>query len=221
MATYLKQADTHAESLLKYLEDNATDLKYAEWYDDLSVNTKMEGYLVNSARTASQYVDIDESRRIFLRMKKRIVQVEKRHIAKLICDDQYNELVAEIQADTVTPENAALIDKLRPIIAKMALYLTIPAIRVAVNDSGLYLITSHDGITGKDATRKEEIKSYMSSLKEGAFGYEADEAELRQFINDNIADYPLIEASPCYTTQADPGPSWKIDNSPENKHFSV
>ena len=217
---FIQQADIHAEKLLEYLEDNASGTKYATWYAS-TANTKNEGYMVNTTRIASRYIDINESRRIFIRMKKRIIDVEFRTIKKLICEDQYVELVAQIQGDNITPENQALMDKIRPIVAKMALYLTIPALRISITDQGITIYSSNDSVVTKAAADREQVKHLLNSLKADPFGYEADERELKEFIEANITDYPLISASDCYTIKTDPGPTWQAENSADNKHFSV
>lgn len=221
---YIQQADTHAEKLLQFLEENASVTKYNNWYSNLEVNTKMSGSLVPSARIASQYIDINESRRIFLKMKRRITEVEQRYVKRMICQDQYDAMVTEIQSGTISAEVSVLIEALRPYVCKMALYLTLPGIRVQISHDGLTLWSYNDGVISKDgapSNRKEELKAYLESLSTGELGYKADEAEIRQFITDNIADYPLIAASPCYTVQTSPGPSWQVTNSESNKHFSV
>jgi hypothetical protein len=220
MLSYIQQADIHAEKMLQYLEENASPLTYATWYNS-TANTKNEGWMVNSAIVASQYIDINNSRRIFLRLKKRIKDIESSYIKRLICADQYNELVTQIQADSISAENQLLIDKLRPIIAKMALYFTIPSLRIAITDQGIMIYSSNDGIISKQMADKDQIKDLKESLIDNEFGYKSDETELEEFIEANIDDYPLIAASDCYTIKTSPGPSWQVENSSDNKHFSV
>lgn len=219
--SYIQKADLHAEKLLEYLEQSASALLYQEWYEDPVANTKLEGWIVNSTRIASFYVDINDSRRIFLRMKKRIKDIEANYIKKLICKPQYDELVAQIKADTLTLENGILIEKLQPIISKMALYQTIPSLRIGVSDAGLTIYSSNDSVVSKQAADKDQVKVLMASLKSEPFGYESDISELEEWIKDNIADYPMIETSDCYTIQTVPGPKWQVENSVDNKHFSV
>lgn len=220
MLSYIQQADIHAEKLLEFLEANATGVLYASWYYS-SANTKNEGWMVNSTIVASQYIDINDSRRIFLRLKKRIKDIESNYIKRLICADQYDELVTQIQADSITAANQLLIDKMRPIIAKMALYFTIPSLRISITDQGIMIYSISDGIVSKQMADKDQIKDLKESLKGDEFGFESDQRELEEFIAANISDYPLIEESDCYTIATDPGPTWQVENNSDNKHFSV
>lgn len=219
--SFIQKADLHAEKLLEYLEANASGTKYADWFNDLTVNTRLEGWMVNNTRIASQYIDINESRRIFLRLKKRIKDIESTYVKRLICADQYDELVTQIQADSITAENQLLIDRIRPIVAKKALYLTMPSLRISISDQGITIYSSNDGVVNKEAADRDQIKYLLESLKGGEFGYEHDQRELEEFIEANISDYPLIEASECYTIQPDPGPTYQVENLSDNKHFSV
>lgn len=217
---YLRQADTHAEKLLEFLETNATPLVYTDWHTS-SYNTIATGALLSTAKQATEYIDIDNSRRLWLRVKKRATQIETAIISKLIGAAQYSELVAEIKAGTLTADNTALLSYLRPIIAKKALYETLPAIKIGITGSGITLHSSSDGYISKAAASAQDIKLLMYSLKEGELGYMADIAALNNYIITNIDTYPLIKAATVYTARAVPGPSFLPVNDINAKHFSV
>lgn len=218
---YINQGDQWADALLEFLEENASAIKYNDWYSDDSANTAMQGFIVYKTAIASQYVDINESRRVFLRMKKRIREIEQSEIKRLLCSDQYTEIVDQIKTGSLTPSNTALINLLQPYISKKALWLTIPSIRVSVTDEGITMHSTNDSVVQKAAAQKEEVNELRDSLRCGDFGYDADWQKVDQFIIDNIANYPLIQASPCWTSKSTTVPRYKVDNDPCNKHFSV
>lgn len=220
-ANHLKSGDMHAEKLLQFLEENANGVDtYAEWFNSSS-NTIADGTLLPTAREASRFVDINESRRIFLRMKKVIRDIEQKHVKRLICTTQYDTLVASIKAKSTTAEEDALIEQLRPFVAKKALYLTLPYLQVGVTDTGLIMYSSSDGVISKEVASDEKVQLLMRSLRDGDFGYMSDEEAAIQFIHDNISNYPDIESSDCYTQRADPGPKHQYPNSSNTKHFVV
>lgn len=219
---YLTSGDRWADKLLEYLEENAAANKYQQWFDDEAANTKMSGTIVYSTSIASQYIDINESRRVFIRLKKRIKEIERYYIKSIICSDQYEELVTELQAGNVSDPNKSLIAMLEPIIAKKALYLTIPSLRISITDEGITMHSSNDSVVIKSAASKSDVNDLVNNLRKRELnGYEADEDRLRQFIIDNISDYPLIEGSSCWTYQPEDSPKYIPDNDPCNKHFSV
>jgi hypothetical protein len=219
---YITSADRAADKLLDYLEQNASATKYNEWFSDIDANTAMTGAIVYKTSIASKYIDINESRRVFLRLKKRIKDIEASYIKRLICTDQYEEVLTQLRTGSLTSINEKLVAKLEPIIAKKALYLTMPSLAISVEAEGLLMYSSNDSVVQKQIAGSEEKKLLMCNLKEGDFGYEADEEELDAFLAENIADYPLISASPCWTNRPTDGNlKYSPDNDPCNKHFSV
>ncbi len=211
----LKNGDIHADKLLKYLEDHAADF---ETWADSTANTKKSGVLVYSTAIASRFIQINDSRRVYLKLFQTIKDIEARFAKKLVGKDQYDALVTALQAGSVTTAQQNLLEKLYPIICKRALYMQLPFMRISINENGVFVYSGLDELHKYFAT-DADIKILRQQLIDGELGYLADELELKQFIEDNINDYPLIEASEAYTVQPDPGPTFKPNNDPNNKHF--
>lgn len=218
----LKSGDIHADRLLAFLEENASIEKYATWYQS-EANTVNSGTIVYNTAIASKHIDIGESRRIYLQLRPTIVALERRFVPRLIGQSQYADLINNIQANTVSAEYAKLIDRLEPIICKRALFMRLPFMQVSIgHDGAIWLYSDVSELRKKDfLASREDVKILRHELMDGELGYLAYEEELRQFIIDNIADYPLMKSSPVYTVQPDPGPTWDPRNSHENKFFSV
>lgn len=218
----LKNGDIHADKLLEFLELNATASNdFQNWFTS-PANTKMSGYLVYSTEVASKFIRINNSRRVYLALCNTIKELEPRFIPKLVGKAQYDELVTQLQAGTTTATNLKLVEKVQPIIAKRSLFMQLQFMRVQINENGLFIYSGTDDFfdIGQLAT-DADIKILRHQLMDGELGYVADEAELRQFILDNIDDYPLIKTTGIYTIASDPGPGWLPSNDPCNKHFSV
>lgn len=221
---FLHHGDRFAEKLLQYLEKNAGPAKYSAWYADLAANTAMEGFIVHSTRVASLHILINDSRRIFLQLKPKIKEIEQGDIRRILCVDQYDEIVTQIRTGTLTNANKSLIAQLEPFICRKALHETLPYIRVSITHEGLTMHSSTDGVVSKStatdntAIGNTAVKKMMERLK-GA--YEDDRKKIDQFIIDNIDDYPLLKASPCYTSKSTTPPKYVVDNDPDKNHFSV
>jgi hypothetical protein len=219
---YITSADAAADKLLEYLEENASPTKYGTWYGDIIANTAMTGCIVYKTSVASKYIDIRGNRRVFLRLKKRITDIEGSYVKRLICKDQYEEIVTQLKTGSLTNTNAKLVALLEPIISKRALYLTLPSLAISIEAQGIMMYSSNDSVIQKQTAGNEEKKQLMVSLKEGDFGYEADEAELDAFLTENIQSFPLISASPCWASKPSDGNiTWGPDNHCSDKHFSV
>lgn len=214
----MRSGDIHADKLLEFLEANAGD--YAAWASS-TANTKKSGILVYNAAIASRHIDIGNSRRVYLKLYPTICDVESRVLPRLVSKEQYEELVALLQAGTgFTPEQEALVNKLEAIVSKRALYVHLPKMRISITDAGLFTYSGLDELH-KYFASDAEVKTLRHELADGEFGYKNDEAELQQFLEDNIDDYPLVKASAVYTVQPDPGPTFTPTNSIFNKHFIV
>lgn len=219
----LRNGDIHADALLEFLEQNATVSVYATWFADSVANTRMSGSIVYSTAIASQHIQIAASRRVFLQLRQKIREIETRLIPKLIGSGQYEELVTQIRTGGTgipTTANKNLIARLEPIIAKRALFMQLPFMRVQINENGVFVYSGTDDLIKPNQLASEsDIKSLRQQLSDPDFGFPADERELRQFILDNIDDYPLIKATSIYLVQPNPGPTFVPRNCSTNKHF--
>lgn len=217
----LRNGDIHADKLLEFLEENATGSVYATWFGS-SANTARTGTIVFNTAIASQHIDINGSRRVFLKLRPKIREIEQRFIPKLIGQAQYDDLVTKLKAGTTTSADDTLIALLEPIIAKRALFMQLPFMRVQITDNGIFIYSGTDDLYKLGQLAGEaEIKVLRHQLMDSELGYLSDENNLREFILDNIADYPLIASSGVYTVQPDPGPKWQPENDPDSKHFAV
>lgn len=218
----LKNADLHADKLLEYLEANATDINdYQLWLSN--AGTKNSGYIVYGVAIANKHIDINSSRRVFLKLRPKLQEIEKRIVPKWIGQAQYDSLVTKLKAQTLTTDEKSLIAKIEPIICKRALFLQLPFMRVQITENGIFIYSGTDDLylLGKLAN-DADVKTLRQQLVDGELGYLADEENLRTFINDNIANYPLIKASTAYTTPRAPGPTWNpTDPDPDDKYFAV
>lgn len=217
----LKMADIHADKLLEYLEETATDEIHGTWFNS-TANVKTKGLIVYSTGILSNHISINNSRRVYLALRNTIRDVEARHISKLIGKAQYDEIVQQIVSSSLSIENEALVQKLEPIISKYSLYLRLQFMRVQIAGEGIVIYSGTDEIFKPNQMATDaDIRILRQQLHDEPLGYISDEKELKQFYLDNIDDYPLIKASNLYTIRPDPGPEWTPTNSDNNKHFIV
>jgi hypothetical protein len=216
--TTLKKADQYADKLLEYLENTSSPTVFQLWHLT-DADPRLEGFLVYNTDTFNQEVDISGSRRLFLKLKRYIRQVEQRNVQNLVCSDQYQELVAQRKAGTLTAANQALVDQLVPIICRQAMVLALPSLRILSSEDGIQTISSADGIDSRALAGDKEVKNLIDVLEGGPFGYKEKVQEIQEFIATNIGDYPLIEVSPCYTSRPTETKKHLFENNQENKHF--
>jgi hypothetical protein len=218
----LTQGDIHADKLLEYLEDKSNLTAYATWVASAS-NTSRSGLLVSNTRIANQHIRINNSRRLFKKLLPVLETIETRSLPKLVGQQQYDELVDQLKNNTLSANNAKLVAKLQPLVAKRALYENLPYLQVSIGTDGIWLYTEVADLRKKDFLATDsQIKAMRLQLMDGEFGYLSDEQELRQFLLDNIDNYPLVKTTGVYTSRPDPGPTWRTpDPEPNDKYFAV
>ncbi len=216
----LKNGDIHADKLLEYLELNATASNdFQTWFNNVKANTINSGFIVYGTSIASRHIDINNSRRVFLKLRQKMKEIETRIVPKLIGVVQYDALVVQLKARTLSAPNIKLVALIEPIICKRALFMQAQFMRIQITENGIIMYSGTDEIFKGLLASDADVKVLKAQLLDDELGYLADELRLNQFILDNIADYPLIKASTAYTVQPDPGPTFRPDNNPDNKHF--
>lgn len=221
MMSTLRAADQHADKLLEYLEGVAAS--FPTWANS-PANTKKSGYIVYSTTIAAKHIDINSSRRVFLKLWPKIKEIESKHVIKLIGANQYNEIVTELQAGTLSANNKKLTDLIEPIVAKRALFMQLPFMRVQLDGGGVFVYSGTDDLIKLGQLASDaDIKILRHQLMDAdEFGYLHDEEELNQYLLDNIDTYPLVKASGIYTSRPDPGPTWRpAPPEPDDKFFAV
>lgn len=218
----LRYGDIHADKMLEYLESNATDInEFQLWL--ANAPTKTSGYIVYGVSVASRHIDINGSRRVFLKLKSKLHDIEAHLVPKWIGQDQYTALVMGLKANTLSTIEKELVAKIEPIICKRALFLQLPFMRVQITENGIFVYSGTDDLylPGKLAG-DVEIKTLRHQLKDGELGYLQDEEALQAFIQENIDSFPAIKASTAYTVERKPGPTWQpLDPDPEDKYFAI
>ena len=129
-----------------------------------------------------------------------ILDGQRKYIYPIICQDQYEELQLQIETNTVTPANQLLLTNIKFCLAYYALYMALPFYKLRVREQGVLNQTGDNG-TNADL---EELKYLRQQITQSA---EIWEINLRQFIEDNSVDYPLIYSCSCNKCQPCGGPT--------------
>jgi hypothetical protein len=211
----LKSADRAADKLLEFLENNADD--YTEWATSESF-TKLKGSFVSTTTILNQFVNIDFSRRVFLKLKSYLLIAEVLKVQKLMCTPQYNRLKNGMIEGNLTDAEKQLIKYIQPVVAKYALYTAIPELRIAITDTGININSFSDGIKRRDGASDLQIKALRENTWEQ---YQHYEESLKFFLLQNADEYPLYKESPCFENKATPGPKHRIKNNINSSFFGV
>jgi len=132
--------------------------------------------------------------------KQMILDGQRKYIYPIICQDMYEQLQLEIETNTVTVVNQTLLTNIKYCLAYYTLYMALPFYKIRVREQGPGNQTG-DNMINADL---EEFKYLRQQVTQSA---EIWEINLRNFIEDNKVDYPLIESCGCAKCKPCSGPT--------------
>jgi hypothetical protein len=113
-----------------------------------------------------------------------IALVQDRHIRKILCNDFYNELIEQLEDDTVTTANQTLIDDyIKPAMVYRSYARYVATANVFSSASGMRKYLEQDSEPATSA----DLASIIGQAESDALFYER---ELYEFLEDNEDDYP-------------------------------
>ena len=183
------------EKLLIYLWSVATGT-YTGW-DASAERTNHRNLLLLSAKEFQQSVDINNSYEIFRKLKSYILFAELNHVKPITGAAQYDQLKANVLANSITANNEILMAFIRPCLANYAmangalrLSFVLQAYGIIQNRKG-----DKDNINVEDPVKDNLLSAFMHECKRNGQLYED---QLREYLKANAATYPLYEASDAF-----------------------
>lgn len=208
----IAQGDEAAESLIAFLEEHADD--YPLWKDSEAFSYS-DGSLFAKAEEFSHFIDINQSRRLFLRLKPYIRRAEIL-AKKVLGTEQFTDLHAQLSAQSVSPEGEELLVYVRAYVAHEAMLRALPFLSFSQSASGLQIITTIEQINVKSAlsaTDRKELKQEVYTQLEEA------RRDLIQFLEEHAANYPLWGNSAA-NSQRQPKTHWRrTENKPDRGYI--
>jgi hypothetical protein len=112
-----------------------------------------------------------------------IAIVQDRYIRKILCDDFYNELINQINSDTLTPDNKTLVDNyIKPAMVYRSYARYVATANVYSSVSGLRKYKEDDS----DAAERDDLIPLIKQAESDATFYER---ELIEFLDNNEDSY--------------------------------
>ncbi|KOY86030.1 hypothetical protein AD998_07625 [bacterium 336/3] len=186
--SFTQSADDCINSLIQFLDDNATD--YTDWENTAFVQ-KRSNLLIKSANELSDHIYFPNSHYAFWKMYAFFGIAERKHLTPSISE----ELLQEFKdATTPTAKEKKAIQKAKDALAHFAFYEAIPALQFKIVGGSLLITTYSDGI----AVKSNDYK-ILKDLKEKTFqDAQGFLVELKSYLDENSDDFPTYKASIRY-----------------------
>lgn len=210
----LQNADQAADAMLTFMEENDTD--YPLWAGSLAF-TKTKELFINNATEYSKWLNISDSKRLFLALRPYLEIAEEEYIRPAIGDDMYNDLKAKMADILTTPLSAAytsILPRIQRPLAHWAMYKAMPFLAVQVSPSGISVSSVTDGNETRTAADRDRYATMLSAAQQTAMTFTQ---LLRKYIDDHIEDFPLYEGDPERLDQ----PRYQLPNNSGKRSFIV
>lgn len=187
------------EQLLLFLEENIDEGEFSDWKDS-SAFTYFRDCFIKTATEFSEYYEIGSSRRTFLAMRSIMREMEDTRIKGVLGKEFYAELKEQTKsADPVdlTDENKLVIPYINRAIANATIAKAAVKLPVRITADGFQLISTSDRMTLKvlNPADKDSLNAIIKEANESGDNYLQ---ELKDFLYDNIDDYPTFEDGSAY-----------------------
>ncbi len=192
----LNKAMSGFDRLLTWLEENKAT--YTDWASGTGYTELKQGF-VNTTAQYNEFVDIGNSRFLFMRLRSFRTKIERTELKRVLGDDLYDEIQAEIVADTVSADNAALLPYVREGVSCRSATQGVVALNLQLNEQG-YLIHGVQESTTMNLKKQADNNHIDGMVRQ--WNQDADRAfgELREYLNANASatKYAVYFSSDLY-----------------------
>lgn len=184
------------EELLEFLWESAEGT-YPDWEASANKNKHRE-LLVLSAKQFSEHFWIDDSYQLYRMFKPTLRIVQKYYLRSTLGPGLYAEIVEQNTAGELTELNQTLMDDfILPAIAQITFYEAAPRLRLDISEFGISQRQISDR-ESEDVKMPANETAYGDGVSSSVRNGQMFIADLREYLYENHADYPLYEASTAY-----------------------
>ncbi len=197
----INKADRFLDKALAIME--ATPADYATWQASTAFTIHKKYFITNAEDFRTKgLVDINDSRRTYLKLIPFIAKAELQFITDCIGETLFDGIKSKLIAGTsLSAEEQILMDEyIFPATAHYALYLGAPNLKLDISQNGIRLVSTNDGITGI-TPEERAYKEWRHELLGDAKDYLS---RAKKYLDDNsdvITDYSSDPAAENDTPQ--------------------
>lgn len=183
--------------LVRYLNRNTS--VFVDWA--VSENRKeYAGLIIPDAIAFSQNYSIEDNSWIFRKVKPTMVEVEDTYVLESLGPDYLAELRAEIETDSLSPENALVRNLLQKMVANFTMVHAFPRLGIDISPRGIILFSNERGQYDESflPADKNRVDQIIEKAKAEAAG---QRWRLQRLLDDNASatKYATYFASDVYT----------------------
>ncbi len=180
------------DRLLEYLEVNVGS--FPDWKASSSYTIYKDRLLYRTSLFQTYY-PINDSRRVFLQLKPFIKAAETQSIINIIGKPLYDAILAEIQGNSVSPENEKLLEYIREATVYTCLHKALPVLSLKLTDRGLTLDGLEAGTDSGTVQKPADGARINALIRQIESETTRSLSALKDFLEANASTYPLYTVS--------------------------
>ncbi len=209
---YLNAGFRALENLYAFLEANKAD--YPLWTSSTAYTESRENFIPN-ATIFNKYYHIDNSRRMYVRLKPYMLKLEDFYIKPLLGEEYYDELKAVISTVDPSDDDQVVVNYVRKIMAPLSIHRALEEGMLDVGPDGVFINLFDSGTNKKQAPADRRIQNVADRALADAEIYIQ---QLKTFLNKNASSI-LYETYFESSTYTDPATDTKFPNSKDNSFY--
>lgn len=211
--TAIQNADVFADAMLTFLEENHED--YPDWAGSPAF-TITKSLFINTAAEYDAFVPIIGSKRVWLAIRPFLKAAETEYIQPAISEPLFNDLktkLSEVLTTPLTAEYKALLEKIQPALAWLALYKALPFQAVQFTPGGIVQTTTNTGIKSYTPADRAVFETAMTHATGNGM---SALRHLKKWLVENCEDYPEYQDEDGVSQ-----PNYEIPDNEGKKSFMV
>ncbi|MEH0153738.1 DUF6712 family protein [Limibacter armeniacum] len=157
----------YVDLLLKHLEDNK--LLFPDWTAS-EAYAAFHSHFISSTTDFDKIVYINESRRLFTRMKPTMEEIELFKVKPLLGDALFDEILEQKKENTLTDQNKSLLDKIQRAVAYLTVANSIFKLSLQLSEEGV-LALSFDALEKAKLADFNMLEKLQNEYEEKGEGY--------------------------------------------------
>jgi hypothetical protein len=190
----LDTAHEFVDDLIEFLDDNIDEF---EFWAGSEHQAETKALFLNSAREFSRYYNINDSRRLYIEIRRLIIEAEKSYIASIITRERLDLLKEKQKDGDLEIDDRALIEEIRPALAYLVMHHAVSLLPLEIMPGSITERVSAQVSSNKRSGARSEL---LNTLADKLQTMATDNLQrLRDYVAnlDTPADTPQIStASP-------------------------
>lgn len=197
-----QNADRMMDELLAFMQvqvEESEDYFIDNWQNEPAYTNLSSGIF----RKLSDFSESHKvnSLRTFKAMVPFMAQVEEQMLVPVLCQEQYDRLIAGLTANDLTVNELSLLTKCRRMVAKFTVYEASMGLPVIAEQDGFRVISNADAVDQRAYSSEVIVQAIQGMSQQAERAGKTAYADLVAFLYTNKADYPLFLDSDCCKTE--------------------